>query len=361
MKRILVLVFFGLSLGSAYGQSCAQTLRLATSSYDQGRLHELPGLLKKCLADPNGFSKSDKVIAYRLLTLSYIYLEEPEQADSTMILLLQTDHFYQPNQAVDPAEFIGLYKTFRTIPIFSWGIKLGANLTQPNVLANYYVGGNAKGNGTFSGQIGIQGALVFEKSILQNWKGKAWRNFKLAPEILFVSRALAYDNKPFINYNIGNDPLTQTDLSYTESQSWLELNVMAQYRLKPTSRFDPYVAVGPGVGYLLSSSLAPNATRGTTGNVVSGPNVDLTKSYKSLVYSVTGALGAKYKLGSLYAALEVRYQYGLVNIVNESTRTNSEFTFDYVGALNDYTINSIGLMAGVVMPVFKPQKLLKKK
>jgi len=361
MKRILVLAFFGLSFNLAFSQNCAQTLRLAVSSYDQGRLHELPGLLKKCLDDPNGFSTADKVTAYRLLTLSFIYLEEPEQADSTMILLLQTDHFYEPNQAVDPAEFIGLYKTFRTKPVFSWGIKLGANLTQPNITSNYYIGGNAKGIGQTTGKIGIQAGGVFEKALFQGWKKSKWQNFTLAPEILYVTRSIDYTNTPFLNYSSGNDPTTQTDLKAPESQVWFELNVMLQYKLKPKSKFDPFVEIGPGIGLLSSSSIAANTTRGTTGNVVSGTNVDVTNSYKKLVYSVIAGVGGRYRVGPLYITAELRYQYGLINIVNEATRYNSELALDYAGVMNDYTINNIGALIGASIPVFRPQKLVKKK
>jgi hypothetical protein len=278
-----------------------------------------------------------------------------------MILLLQTDHFYEPNQAVDPAEFIGLYKTFRTKPVFSWGIKGGGNLTQPNITSNYYIGGNAKGNGQTTGQLGFQVGGVFEKALFQGWKKSKWRNFTLAPEILFVSRSIDYTNTPFLNYSLGNDPATQTDLKAPESQVWFELNVMLQYKLKPKSKFDPFVEIGPGIGLLSSSSIAANTTRGTTGNVVSGTNVDLTNSYKKLVYSVIAGVGGRIRVGSLYITAELRYQYGLINIVNEATRYNSELALDYAGVMNDYTINNIGALVGASIPVFRPQKLHKKK
>ena len=55
--------------------SCAQTLRNARATYDQGRLHELPDLLAGCIG--NGFTQQEKVEAYKLLTLAYIYLAVP--------------------------------------------------------------------------------------------------------------------------------------------------------------------------------------------------------------------------------------------------------------------------------------------
>src|SRR5688500_5368778 len=76
MRRILLLCVVVLSVGGyAHAQStCAQTLRLAQSIYDQGRLHELPQLLDNCLKE-NQFNDEEKVNAYKLLTLTYIYLE----------------------------------------------------------------------------------------------------------------------------------------------------------------------------------------------------------------------------------------------------------------------------------------------
>jgi hypothetical protein len=357
MKRILILAFLGLSVSTAYAQSCAQTLRLATSSYDQGRLHELPGLLKKCLDDPNGFTKTDRVTAYKLLTLSYIYLEEPEKADSAMINLLKTDHFFEPNQAVDPAEFIGLYKTFRTKPVFSIGGKFGVNLTQVNVLANYYTGGDAVGNGKYSSTIAIQGGFSFEKNLFQQSKKKFLKQLILAPEILYVSRSIGYTNTPMNTISATN----LVNQVFAESQTWLDLNVLLQYQLNPKSRFNPYVTLGPGISYLLGTSSSGPTTRGTTGNVVSGPAIDLANSYNKTVYSVTAGAGAKIKVGSLYVTGELRYQYGLVNAVNPEKRTNVEYTFDYAAQLNDFSVNNVSFMIGASIPVFKPQKLKKKK
>src|SRR5258706_2991717 len=136
MKKCLVVGFIVLVVGEALAQApnCSQTLRLASSTYEQGRLHELPGLLDGCIK--SGFTLDQKVQAYKLLTLAYIYLEEPEKADASMLLLLETNTEFQINEAIDPAEFIALYKTFRTTPVYRIGGKGGANIAQPNVASS---------------------------------------------------------------------------------------------------------------------------------------------------------------------------------------------------------------------------------
>jgi len=113
MRRLyLSIIFsvFGLSVGySQTATNCTQTIRQIRLTYEQGRLHELPDLAKGCLR--NGFTKEEKREAYRYLTLAYIYLEEPDSADINMLKLLETDHFYQVNQTIDPAEFIRYIKS----------------------------------------------------------------------------------------------------------------------------------------------------------------------------------------------------------------------------------------------------------
>src|SRR6478609_1558916 len=145
MRYILVFVLVCLiGFNSAFAQQGgAQTLRLAQSIYEQGRLHELPSLPGLKDSEIIKYSKSDQVNAYRLLTLANIYLEEPEKADENMLKLLQTEHFYEPNEQVEPAEFIGLYKTFRTKPVFNIGLKFGPNSTIPMISSQYYVSGGS--------------------------------------------------------------------------------------------------------------------------------------------------------------------------------------------------------------------------
>jgi hypothetical protein len=161
MKRLLIL----LALAGNYFQSeaqtssCAQTLRLARSTYEQGRLHELESILSSCLT--SGFTTEEKVEAYKLLTLTYIYLEEPQQANEAMRKVLETDHFFQINPEIDPAEFVALYNTFRTEPVYSLGLKFGPSLVVPSVFRNYYVASDAAGSGEYSPGIGIQAGAVF--------------------------------------------------------------------------------------------------------------------------------------------------------------------------------------------------------
>ncbi|CAN5228558.1 hypothetical protein BH09BAC3_BH09BAC3_20790 [soil metagenome] len=352
-----------LSSGFAQKTNCTQVLRLARSQYEQGRLHELPTLMDGCLSGQGGsFTKEEKKEAYRLLTLAYIYLEEPEKADETMLALLNTDHFFEINETLDPAEFIALYNKFRNKPVFWGAFKIGLNATQPNISKSYFVGSQASGKGSYGLNPSIQLFLTFEKDILTKKfphkgvkKGESLLSF--APEIGFVSRGLTYSNAELAFAD--EDPLKAiSSQEFTLSQSWLDFNAIINYKFNNSQQFKTYVGLGPGVSYLLSSNNLAKTVLGN-GFTNTGSAVDDKSSYKSLIYSVTAIAGLKYKFGDLYVVADVRYQYGLVSIVDPAKRTNPDIAYNYQGVYNDYSVNNFSINVGLAYPYFKPKKLIK--
>lgn len=364
MKRLYFLaacwlpMAIGIGITPAFSQAtnCTQVLRFIRTTYEQGRLHEVPGLAEGCLKGEGaqGFTKEEKKEAYRYLTLSYIYLEEPEKADEMMVSLLNTDPFYEPNREVDPAEFIALYNKFRHDPLFRYGFKVGGNFTQP-VVTNYYnVGSAGAGQGSYSMAPSFQIYGVFEKDFFRK---APWKNLVLVAELGYVSRAYSYTNDQLATAD--EDPTDAiSNQEFQFSQSFLDLNVIGQYKLKSSVQSQTYVGLGPGISYLLSSSNQANTVLGN-GFTVTGPAVDDTESYNKLLFSLNMVAGIKARFGDVYVTAEVRYQMGLTNVVNQSTRTNQEVAFDYQGRYNDYRINNMTFSLGVIVPHFKPLKLIR--
>ncbi len=356
LSSIFVLAVSTQSFGQA--STCTQTLRLARSTYEQGRLHELPGLLKNCLDTPDGFTKSERVEAYKILTNTYIYLEEPALADETMLKLLQSDHFFEVNPEVDPAEFTSLYAKFRTKQIFRYGVKIGVNGTLASAIENHYVGDASVGQGKYSPKVGFQVGFVFEKDYFEK--------FTLAPELMFTTRSFTYTNSRVFTIDSlleqGGDANGAEVISIAK-QSWIDLNAIVKYRMgdqdRPDTKFIPYVGIGPGVSYLLAgkNQITTTATGGKF--TVSGPDVDLKNSMNQIVYSVIVMAGAKIRLGELYLTGDIRYQYGISNVINGATRSSQEAVFDYATQQNDYRQSNVSFNVGVLIPYFNPKKLIK--
>ncbi len=355
MKIVVGITFLSLVTLSCqvFGQAstCTQTLRLVQSTYEQGRLHELETLMSACLK--SGFDDQQKVQAYRYLTLAYIYLEEPEKADAAMLDLLNSDHFFKPNDAVDPAEFIALYRKFRVNPLFRYGFKIGPTATMPAIQETFYVGSSAQGNGKFAPKVGFSLGLAFEKDFPGFIK-----NFSIAPEIVFVTRSYSYSN-PTLTINDNENAPTPEVFSQNANllkQSWLDLNLLVQYKLSE-SKFNPYVSIGPGISYLLTSS-NNIATQVVNQGAITGKAIDTKTSYNPLAYSAIISVGSKIRLGGFYLTGDLRYQYGLNNVVNTSSRSNPIALFDYGYVPPNYRQNNLTINLGLVIPYFSPKKLV---
>lgn len=347
MKKILVLMLFAGASYQSWAQKAApaQTLRLATSTYEQGRLHELEGIL----GNIEGFSKEQQVAAYKLLTQAYIYLEEPKKADTTMLKLLATDNYFAINKEIDPAEFVALYNTFRTEPVFAVGLKLGFGVVQPTVVTDFYITSGANSTGKYKVGSGILGGFFFEKKI--------FNKITFSPEILISTRAFSDETSLFEN-DLTNLPEGSIKTSYR--QTWLDLNLVGQYKLgRNNSLLNPYVGAGPAFSYNLNSFITP-ITTGLTEAAVSGPDISISNSTKKLLYSFLVVGGFKYRIGEIFVGLEVRYQYGINIPINFDSRTNYANVLDYGYQLNDFKTSTATLAVNVSRPFFKPAKLKNK-
>lgn len=357
---IIISMLLGFEVSAQTPQTqvnCTQTLRSARGTYDQGRLHELPALVNGCLIkseDNGGFTEAERIEAYRMLTLSYIYLEEPDKADEAMINLLHTNPFFQLNKEVDPIEFQNLYKKFRTNPVFRIGLKFGANISHINVTENHSMWAASVGEGVYKSKVSVQFGALFEKDLTDR--------FILNPEILYTSNAFTYTNdNPLFADDLDEK---KGDLLHTISQSRAQLNVLVQYKLKRpvniADGFIPYIAIGPSASYLLASSFDGSTN---VGEEKTGSEFSNKANYKPVIYSVIGVAGVKLKVGGFYISADARFQYGLVNIVNEGNRYrwNSEnaelIEYGYVD--NDFTLSQSMFNLGIIFPKFSPKKLIK--
>jgi len=347
MKKTLLLLSVLLSAGAARAQltSCAQTLRLARSTYEQGRLHEVPELLERCLA--NGFSRQETVEAYKLLCLSYIYLEEPAKADEAMLSLLRTDHYFEINESTDPAEFVALYKTYRTAPIYRIGGKLGANASQPNVVS--YVPAN-DGASKYMYSIGFQASVTADVPLTEK--------LTLNPELAFVLKNFDYENTSTYTEQISQQPRKFTTTG-KERQAWVSLPVMVQYRIAK-NKFNPYLALGLSADYLLSCT---NEFRRTKEQATSleQQSIDIALERNKFNVSAVAAVGAKLKVSGGFVMTELRYTYGITKVNDkENIYTLFDKTFPTGGYVDGiFKVNSMSVTIGYVYNIFHPKKLKK--
>ncbi len=343
------------ALQSKAQTACTQTLRQARTVFDEGRIHEIEGLLAGCIK--NGFNDEERTEAYRLLILSYIYLDETENADKAMLALLKDNHGFSINQQADPTELINLYQTFRTKPTFFWGLKLGVNTTFVNVIGAYGVHDQNNTNAKYANKIGISGGLLIEKNFGER--------ITLRSDFQYITNSFDFKNSFFKKTSDGSDIINSTA---TEAQTSLGLSLMAQYKLfqpkednrkSKIEKFNPYIGIGVTGQSLLSSNLTFDVSN-SVGSSPDGPSEDLIGPGIRKKFNPTAdvEIGIKKSVSLSYFTLGLRYSYGFLDITDRNY-DNGRLSTYFGYAANDINTHSITLFFGILIPNYSPKKLNK--
>jgi hypothetical protein len=340
-SRILFLSFliFFSSLVSAQ-DNCSDVLTKAQDTYKEGRINEIAEMLEPCLA--NGLNKQEKIEAYRLLTLTYLYFNEKEKAEGAMTQLLHNDPEYKLRH-VDPTEFVNLYNSFRTTPIVLIGAKVGVNYTDVDVHKNFSLDDSSVPRGEYSSNVGIQASVSAQFPIS--------KKASLLAELLYVANSYTYNDNLF-NY---------ASLEFPEKQTHLCVPVLFNYNFGKSSKWVPYANVGASVSYLLKSKVTPirvDVTDGNNQREIKEGEIDISSIRKSINYNIVlgGGLKVKDILGRGYLLLDIRYSHGLNNVVKSKERySNQVLMYSYMYVDNDFKLNSFQYSLGYSYPLYKPK------
>jgi len=325
---------------------CTQNLDQARTLFDDGRIHEIPSKLERCLV--SGFTDAEKTEALRLLVLTHIYLEEPEKADQRMLELLKHEHEFQPNPAVDPTEFILLFQTYRTKPIFNVALKVGANSTfvQTRAVNGVYNTSISGERGKNSLKPSFQASLGAEVALSPL--------FTLAPEFQFAFQSWKFTSSELIQTGTSNGGYQNADLTADNNFTWLKLPILVQYNFMP-GKFNPYVELGPSFDYLLGSQ-----SDLTLNMQDQRPEITtVTKDSEFNSFNIALALGAgvKLKVGEGFLTGEIRYQYGFLDNTDKYYNTPSAWEGKYVN--NQFKQHVLQISLGYILNIYSPKKLTK--
>lgn len=356
MKKLFILLLVCLSFNLTYGQEeidispeekegtggCIQSLQLARALYDEGKLNEIPATLEssECL---NQGSLDEKVEMYRLLAVTYLYLNEPAKADEAMLKLLRTNPEYQPNDELDPAEYQLLYQSFRTKWLFRVGIHLGGVYTIPHVLSNMAV----SEPGAYKGGIGFQGGVFAEFSITDQ--------IFLQPEVYYTSKNYSYTNGA-INYSEDNSSSAGSEVR-NRILNYIELFAVGKYRIWPDKGY--YASIAPGVGYLLNAEQTSTEVEILSNDEKPGFSLTEIDFYEKINPQLFIGVGTEFKIGrKFYLTLDLRYGYSFKQLINEENRYKIYETINVPTAVDsDHKLHTISLSIGVLNAIYRPVKI----
>lgn len=354
MKKGLVFlhIFLLLFVLESYSQDfCAQRLSEAEDRFERGRFYEIPDMLSLCIN--NGFTKEEKVRAYRLLTLTYLYLDYHSKADENYLSLLSLSPEYRVNDEIDPRELINHHKKFTTRPFVYYSVKVGMNVSDYRQLVDYSLTVENADGQKIKRSVGYHLNLGTEITLKNN--------LLLGIEGSLTRKSFQYSNMQF---GVSGLPGFQTNLK--QNYTLVEVPVYLKYSfLKP--KVSPFVLAGLAPSYLLAAySVNNQKVDMSPGQEVSRdePNIDLLNARRQINYSVIAGVGVKYKIGINYLTFELRYQAAMLNYVNKDSRYDMSlgsgeimrFGLNYID--DDFKLNHLSALIGFTYPIYRPRKIV---
>lgn len=346
---ILSIILFTVVTLQANSQSeeCVIQLQEAERLYTLGQVEGIPQMLEDCIAE--GFNKEERLQAYKLIILTYLTDDNMRKADSAMVDFLKRYPEYEINVA-DPAEFVYLKNSYKTIPSFSIGVIGGVNLTFPYSVEQFGVHNLESASGNYTTAPGFQAGLSVIKYLTPR--------FDLNLEIMF--------QQSMYNYTLTPKKLTSTfDPNYKVEifETMTMLSFPFSFTVDLTKgKWKPYLRAGiVGTYYLGSSIDAKRYYPDGSLDVVSGENISTADmSYRSELnfYAQAGA-GLKFDYtGKGYFLLDTRFLAGFTKYVNAENRLDphSDLIFRYRYTDDDMYINTLYISLGWIYPIYVSKK-----
>jgi hypothetical protein len=321
-------------------ESCTENLGYAHDAFERGQIDEVPKYLENCLS--SGFTKEEKIAAYRLLTLCDLYYNRSEGAAINMQKMLKANPEYKL-QDIDPSEFQKLYGNFRTTPVFIWGVKGGIGLVQLYDIRNYNDVnsdgslGNYRTNPVYNAGFSVEAPIS--------------KSFSVALE--------AYYNS--YQYTVKKNILNYANLNYNEKISGIEMPLLFQMNILKDQKVIPYVNAGASFCYMISAT----GKIARTDTLIQYPDheptnkeFDMLKSRNRFNYGVSGTLGVRIKdvIGKGYMTFDIRYSRYFNDHVDENHRADTpESTYGFLQTDNSFKIHNIQFFIGYKTPVYFPK------
>lgn len=326
-------------------QDCIFKLQEAEKLYTQGLIEEIPQLLEPCIK--RGLSKEDKLQAFKLVILSYLFDDNQQEAEREIFNYIKQYPEYEITPT-DPTEFVYLFESYNPVPVYSIGGSLGSNLSLISLLEPFDTENldDYTGDYTPSG-MGLQGGLFIDRYLHKNWR---------------LSVELAYAQNKF-EYNDIIKDLEKEDIfriRYIETQTAIQLPLTITYDFQTFKKWNPYFRTGFSTKLLLDAkSTLTREYIEMQLQKVKGSDIGIKNNRKNLHYWIVLGGGIKYKIPHSYLFFDVRFNYGLSNFVETQNRydeNEQELILKYFFTHDDFKLNNLSFSLGWAYTFYKPQK-----
>jgi len=357
LVKIVVLIFtLTLSFQQTWGQEdCEHTLRIAFEEFNNGHFYGIAAILKPCIE--RGFTKEQQQRAYLLLTQTYLLTDDPIGAEDSYLKLLKANPEFISDIARDPVDVVYLSKKFTSAPIFSLFVKVGPNISVPRIIQE---------NSVFQAYDTIKYSRRY--FLRPGWQFSIGSDLHVTDRLSFsLAFQYAYTSYQSNYYQaFGRDKGV-----FTDKQTWLNIPLCVKYSFEK-GQFHPFIFLGYSTNFLIRDKANITSLDILNDGEASQPsgaqNLNILYKRNILNRAVFLGGGLRRKIGLNYIFADVRYSFGLNNIVKQqnlytTTNTSGKYAQSQkmimrYGHIDDYLrLDNLSISVGYIHPLYKPRKL----
>jgi hypothetical protein len=343
VKNILFLISAFVFISVSAQEDCLKSFQTARQLYEQGMIDEIHEILAPCIE--SGFTRTQKIEAYKLIILAYLFDDNQYAAEKYMLEFLKKYPEYEI-MPTDPVEFVYLFESYKTKAIFSMGITFGPNLANPRIIEPYNAGDVTYNSSSNTSGPGFQVGFNISRYITDK---------------LFLNVGINYTTNQYsfqdnIKYYYKTDELQFAEITFKEKISIIDIPVTLAYEIS-SRNVKYYLCSGVSAGKIDKVTGKPSRVYDVDSPPITGADISMTDFRESNSFFYIIGTGMKFKVPRGYIMSDIRCNIGLNNIINARNRYKStELWSKYFYVDDDYSINYFTLTLGYYFSIYKPKK-----
>jgi len=319
----LLLSILTVNLAVAQTDSCIVKLKNADQAFEQGNFDVSVKLLKESLSKCN-LTKLEKIQANKLLILSFLKIDNLEEAEKTANTIMKIDPNFKADKFKDDPKLSAIFEKFRPTPFFRAGFNAGINRTMVDVINTYSIvhADDKEGLSQYNSKTGFQLGASAE-----------YRTFKN----LWVNLGVQFRQS---QYQHLLDSIEGSTVDFSERLTYFDIPLSLKYYIIE-KKFSPYVQAGANFSFLTNAL-------STTIREESQDLVNRTDYRNANMLGFFGGAGLAYKLKGLQLYVDFKYFNFSENLNKEGTRyADLTNVFKYYYIDDDFRLNNWQINAGV--------------
>ncbi len=361
---ILLLAFCVMPIMGSAQSECEKNLEVSRELYENGLLEEVVHRLRFCAFNKNLIRPVRREML-NLLTQTYLFLNEDEEAKKCYQELLTLDPFNRIDRRVPEIKYLAdQYETFPSTTYNAfWGIQF---YSKPQILSVNSPNGVIETDVNYKRQsedpLGWHAGLNIAFNLF---------NSNIDASLGYTHAKYTYHYNAHLEGAQGMVAgMTGTaDLSFLEQHRWSQFSLSLLYQLMPREKIIhriliPFVHAGVSTNILHSKSaqiIAPSLTFSDLPeeNNANFGIVDISDLRSKTSTSLMLGGGMRFHFKRAFLQFELRYYRFLSSLASEEnpnsdTRQQLRDTFNYVD--DDFIVNSAAFGVGLGFYLFKTQK-----